>query len=468
MTVAADPRPDPAEHRDSQSVRHHLANPPAVGLLLAAVLMVVAPLVPEALSWNVHMNSWPPLHAEWAPRLGPGTIPSILLAVLGVSLAARLAHAASWPHLLLGVYAAGMAWMVSLAMVDGPDGIGVILDTGYEYLNTARTIDSWADVSTLLHEYIDRIPYIPPGNWPTHLAGHPPGAVLFFVLLVALGLGSGLAAGWVVIVVAATTPVAALATLRTLGAEDKARIAAPFLVLGPAAIWMAVSADAMFAAVAAWGLCSLAVAATRTSGAATAGWGVLSGLLLGYCVMLSYGLPLLGFVALAVLLIARNFRPLLWAVGAALAVVLTFWAAGFAWWEALPVVHERQYRGVARNRPQVYYLWGNLAALSYSAGPIVLAGVATALARRWSSWRETVRGHDSTRVVVLLTAAAVAMVVAANVSGASKGEVERIWLPFVPWLLVGAALLPQRWRRIALAIQVAVAVAVQHVLLTGW
>ena len=380
----------------------------------------------------------------------------------------RLAHAASWPHLLLGVYAAGMAWMVSLAMVDGPDGIGVILDTGYEYLNTARTIDSWADVSTLLHEYIDRIPYIPPGNWPTHLAGHPPGAVLFFVLLVALGLGSGLAAGWVVIVVAATTPVAVLITLRTLGAEDKARIAAPFLVLGPAAIWMAVSADAMFAAVAAWGLCSLAVAATRTSAAATAGWGVLSGLLLGYCVMLSYGLPLLGFVALAVLLIARNFRPLLWAVGAALAVVLTFWAAGFAWWEALPVVHERQYRGVARNRPQVYYLWGNLAALSYSAGPIVLAGVATALGRRWSSWRETVRGHDSTRVVVLLTAAAVAMVVAANVSGASKGEVERIWLPFVPWLLVGAALLPHRWRRIALALQVAVALAVQHVLLTGW
>ena len=29
----------------------------------------------------------------------------------------------------------------------------------------------------------------------------------------------------------------------------------------------------------------------------------------------------------------------------------------------------------------------------------------------------------------------------------SKGEVERIWLPFVPWLLIACALLPERWRR---------------------
>ncbi len=48
MTVDADPKPDPAEPRGSQSARHHLASPPAVGLLLAAVLMFMAPLIPEA------------------------------------------------------------------------------------------------------------------------------------------------------------------------------------------------------------------------------------------------------------------------------------------------------------------------------------------------------------------------------------------------------------------------------------
>ena len=38
--------------------------------------------------------------------------------------------------------------------------------------------------------YISRIPVdAPPDNWPVHVAGHPPGALTFFVLLVRLGLG---------------------------------------------------------------------------------------------------------------------------------------------------------------------------------------------------------------------------------------------------------------------------------------
>ena len=60
------------------------------------------------------------------------------------------------------------------------------------------------------------------------------------------------------------------------------------------------------------------------------------------------------------------------------------------------------------------------------------------------------------------------MVLAADLSQMSKGEVERIWLPFVPWLLVACAFLPERWRRPGLAIQVVVALAVQHLLFTGW
>jgi hypothetical protein len=37
-----------------------------------------------------------------------------------------------------------------------------------------------------------------------------------------------------------------------------------------------------------------------------------------------------------------------------------------------------------------------------------------------------------------------ACVVVADLSGFSKGEVERIWLPFVPWVAVAAAALPER------------------------
>ena len=53
-------------------------------------------------------------------------------------------------------------------------------------------------------------------------------------------------------------------------------------------------------------------------------------------------------------------------------------------------------------------------------------------------------------------------------AGMSKAEVERIWLPFVPWMLVGAALLPERWLRPALTIQIVFALVVQHLLFTGW
>ncbi len=354
---------------------------PLTGLTISVALMVVAMAVPAIFGWDVHVRYFPPLHAEWEPRYGPGTLPAIVVAGVSLVYARRVAATASWRNLLAGAYGLGVAWMVSLATVDGWGGIGDILETDYEYLRTARTITSVADVSTMLHGYVDRILSSHPDNWPVHVAGHPPGAVLFFVALVAIGLGGGLAAGWVVLLIAATTPLAVLTTLRVLGAEAQAQDAAPFLVVGPAAIWMAVSADAMFAAVGAWGLACLAIAATRDAARAAVGWSLLAGLLLGYCVMLSYGLPALGILALAVLLVARNARPLPWAAVMAFAVVLTFAAAGFSWWEAFPVLRERYYDGVASNRPMVYWSWGSLAALSFSAGPVVGSAVGQVLAR---------------------------------------------------------------------------------------
>ena len=62
---------------------------------------------------------------------------------------------------------------------------------------------------------------------------------------------------------AATTAPAVLQTVRALGAEAAARRAAPFLVLSPAALFVAVSADGLFAALVGWALAALAVAATR-------------------------------------------------------------------------------------------------------------------------------------------------------------------------------------------------------------
>src|SRR3954454_17272389 len=434
---------------------------PFAGLAFGVGLATVAMALPAVTGWDVHVRHFPPLHADWDPRLGPGTVPALVLGGLGVWWSVPLALRLPWRGLLAASYAAGLAWMLSLAFVDGKSGVGAILGTEYEYLRTAR---STTDFHGILSGWVARIPYdglpddIANANWPVHVAGHPPGALGFFVWLDRIGLGSDYSAGLVVTAVAASTALAVLVTLRLLGAEQVARRAAPFLVLGPAAIWQCVSADAMFAAVAAWGIAALAAGAVRRSIA----WSLLAGLLLGYAVMLSYGLPLLGLLAVAVLVLARTWRPLPWAVLGAVAVVAAFGAYGFWWWEALPALHDRYWAGVARNRPMSYWWWGNLAALTFSAGPMMWAGF-TALGGRT---REV--GAAGLRVVRWVVGAAALMVLAAELSQMSKAEVERIWLPFVPWLLVACALLPERWRRAGVAIQVLVALVVQHLLFTGW
>jgi hypothetical protein len=428
-----------------------------VGLAAALLLVVAAMVVPEAFDWNVHVRSFPPLHAEWMPRLGVGTVPALVIGALACWRAVALSEALTWGRLLVTSYVAGLAWMLALAFVDGQDGIGVVLQTKYEYLQVAREVD---DLPQVLSVYVDRIPFSAGADrWPPHLAGHPPGALTFYVLLARLGLGGGFVAGLVTTLFAASTAVAVLVALRALGAESSARKAAPFLAIGPAAIWQCVSADGMFAAIAAWGLAVLAVASVRRSWA----WSVVAGLLLGAAVMTSYGLLLLGILALAVLWLGGSWRPLVPAALAAAAVVLVFAAFGFYWWEALGVLHDRYWDGIARNRPASYWMWGNLAALTFSAGPMLGAG----LARAGSSARSLFGGAES-RVVLVLTGAAFATVAVADLSRMSKGEVERIWLPFAPWLLISTAFLPRRWRTAGVAVQVVFALAVQHLLKPDW
>ena len=185
-----------------------------------------------------------------------------------------------------------------------------------------------------------------------------------------------------------------------------------------------------------------------------------AGLLLGYGVLMSYGMPLMGLVALAVLVAARSWRPLPVAAGAALAVVLVFAAGGFAWWDAYPVLRERYYDGIAQDRPQSYWWYGDLACLVICAGPLLLPGLARGGHPRHGAVPPGCRCCSS--------APRSSWSRSRTLSGMSKAEVERIWLPFVPWLTVSFALLPDGWRRWGLAAQVVAALLVQHLLYTAW
>lgn len=430
-----------------------------VGLAVALVILLASFVVPPLFGWDVDARAdqlgVPPTHGFFEAKVAPSSVLAVLIALAGVRWGESVARRLSWRGLMLTSYVVGLGWLLSLALVDGESGLTRVMTNKDEYMVSARQI---TDVSAMLHEYVDRIPYSHPDNWVIHLAGHPPGAVLFHIGLIRTGLGGDLAAALVIVAIAATIPLATMFTARLLGAEPLARLAAPFLVLTPSAVFLAVSGDALFAAYAAWGLAALAAAATAAGRRGLVGWGVVAGLLLGWCVMSSYGLPLLGILCLAVLWLARSWWPLPIAAVSALAVVLAFAALGFAWWEAYPVLVDRYWDGIAATRPASYWTWGNIGALLVSGGPLLGAGLAVA-ARRHTG---------PARTAAVLAGAAALTIALADLSQMSKAEVERIWLPFVPWLTLSLALLPGGWRRWGLGLQVLTALVVQHLLYTSW
>jgi hypothetical protein len=438
---------------------------------LAAVLVAAAVVVGRAVNGDdvLHVR-WPPLSAAWLPHYGPGTPAALAVAAAVVAYGPALAARLSWRRLLLATWAAAMAWIWSLALVDGwRDGVAEQLTQTNEYARP-ETVARFADLGHAVRTFTEHILKEAPDNWPAHIAGHPPGAVLTFVGLDRAGLGGGAWAAVFCLTVGGSAAVAALVALRALGGEEWARRAAPYLVLGPWAVWAGVSADGYFAAVAAWGLALLALAATRTArrpAVAAAG----AGLLLGWAVYLSYGLTLLVLPTAAVLWCAARggrggavLRTVPWVVLGALPVAVAFTAAGFWWWEGYELLHERYYQGFGGERPYGYWVWANLAVAALSAGPAAVAGTRRALRTAWP------RRHraPSAYAVAAMAVAGLACLVAADLSGLSKAETERIWLPFTLWLLPAAALLPARDHRAWLTAQAAVALAVNHLLLTSW
>lgn len=435
-----------------------------IAALLVAVAVVVGSSI-ERTDGTLHLN-WPPLYAQWDPHVGPGTPAALIVAAAVIAYAPALAARLSWRALVVTAWAASLAWIWSLALIDGwHRGVARRLTTKYEYL---QVIDRFEDIPATLRDFTRHILIDSPGHWPAHTAGHPPGATLTFVLLDRIGLGGGAWAGAFCITAGSTAVAAVLITLRTLADEASARRAAPFLVLAPAAIWVGASADGYFAAVTAWMIALLALAATRTvrSPAAAA---LGSGLLFGLTCYLSYGLTLFAVVAAAVLLITRTLRPLpLFLAGAALAP-LVFTLAGFDWWEAYHLLVERYYQGAGGIRPYGYFVWANLACTVLVTGLATVAGLrrTAASAPGAISRMRTGRTTPADRLTTLVLAALLALL-AADFSGMSKAETERIWLPFATFLLAATALLPAPGRRHWLAAQPVLALAINHLLFTGW
>jgi methylthioxylose transferase len=427
----------------------------------AALLVTAAAVVGvELLQLGVplHVDA-PPLGAQWLPHVGRGTVPAVLIAILVILRGPELAARLPWRPLLGISTVAALAWTMSLALIDGwQRGVAGRLTTDTEYLHDVPRV---SDVGAMLRIFAERILGLQPESWTTHVAGHPPGALLVFVGLDRIGLPGGVPAALLCVLVGSTAGIAVAVTLRALGAEAAARAALPFSVLFPGAIWIGVSADGLFAGVLAWGVALLALGASRprldvlTVVASAAG-----GLVLGASLYLSYGLVLAGLLPLAVAITTRRIVPLLVAGAGVVTVVAAFAAAGFWWFDGYQQVVIRYYQPgeYGLERPYSYWVWANVACLAVVLGPAGVAGLR----------RVFTPGRGQPRALLALCVAAALAVLAADLSGLSKAEVERIWLPFAVWLVAAAALLPARHVRWWLSAQAVIALAINHLLLTTW
>ncbi|MCC8251245.1 hypothetical protein LNK82_44060 [Saccharothrix sp. NEAU-S10] len=404
---------------------------------MVASAVVVGALLPDD---RVHAPA-PPLFAHWLPHVGIGTPLAVLVALAVVVWGPTPASRLPWRRALGAGYATAVAWTFSLALVDGWErGFAGRLTTEHEYLHEVPGV---TDVGAMLRGFSSRILDFQPDSWTTHVSGHPPGAFLVFIGLDRIGLSGGAWASAFVVLVGALTAVAVPVAVRAFVSEEHARAVLPFVALFPGAVWIGVSADGLFAGVTA---CGIALLATRRA--------LAGGVVLGFGVFLSYGLVLMGVLALAVLLFdprGRDWRRVGVAVLGASAVVAVFAALGFWWLDGYHLVVERYYQGIATPRSYAYWVWADLAAAVFACGFAPFAA-------RWRG-TSTIAGG-----AVTLAAAAAAAILVATASGLSKAEVERIWLPFTVWLVV---LVPDR-RRLWLTAQAVTALAVNHLLLTNW
>jgi hypothetical protein len=436
-TISAPPRPRAAR-----------ARPP--GPLLAWAALVAVALVWGTLAVagvGVSLRA-APLMGHWRWQGGPGlVVPALIglaVAAAGPAVAARLAPRRR--ALAAATGAVAVAWTVALAAAAGWDRVTAPLTTRHEYEPFAARV---GDVGDLVRRYTTDL-----AGAPVHVQGHPPGPVVVAWLLDRTGLGG---AGWLAAVALAGWGVAvssAVAAAAIVAGDDAARRAAPALAVLPAAVWAGTSLDALFAGVAAAAVALAALAAARRSAGTAAG----AGAALGLALLMTYGAaPAVAIAAAAVgaLAPAGHRGRLLAAAAAGLAGVLALAAAAGFWWPAgLSATEGRYWAGVGALRPAVYTtVAGNPAALALAVGPAAAVGLAAAARRLGRPPR-----------VDLLPLLALAAVLVADLSQMSRGEVERIWLPFVPWLALAAP----GDRRGLLALQVGTALALQALLASPW
>ena len=391
----------------------------------------------------------PPLvgKLDWRPT--PAIIPALLIAIVVVIFGGRISARLRTVWLIALSAISGAVFTFALA---ASDGMSRILEPVVHRTEYWGNLDALPSGGRMLSSFATR-------DWmksfSVHMKGHPPGFILLIKGLAALGLGNPWVTGALSYIGVAMMVAGVLVTTRLVVGDETARRCAPFLVIAPFSMWMGTSADAFFSGAAAVALALVALALQRT-GVVGLVWALLGGLSLGGLLFLTYAgatfMVLPGMVAVAAYQTPWKRRVGLGACTAAgiAVVVLIFRGFGFWWPDGLRNTNYFYWHGTAQFRPWRFFLANNLGALIYAIGPAVLAGFASL--RRTRLW--------------ILVGGALLCVSFATASQYSKGEVERIWVLFYPWMVPAVTVLPaRRWWLLA---QSTLVIVLQVWLISKW
>jgi methylthioxylose transferase len=498
----------------------------AIGGSSALVLAVA--LVSWATIWGRRVQRNPdvklgaaPLVGQWKFRPSIGYLMPIGLALLIIVAIPRLFVRLQTRWVVLSTVGLTAAFTAALAGADGRVAMLAPVVHRSEYW---FWLNKMPPTRQMLSKY-DQYDFIV--NFSTHIKGHPPGYVLILKALSALGLAKPWIIASLSYLSAGVVAGSVLVVARRFGTAKLTRKAGPFLILAPYAVWMGTSADAVFSALVAMGAAGIAVATTSIRSRRRIGLAVLAGLLLGASFYSSWGTVTCGPIILAALWCGstsgfatwwgsplvgsgdagkvslrqrfRNIAPItLWTLGGMAIVAAAMTALGYNWFAGAGLTRRLYWKGTAQFRPWRYFLVGNFGAVLIALGGVAIIGIGTlgigtlgidtrgiGRTRKRSAEskaRQTGQATTTTplnsgnrsntkretnlgwlRVFVL---GAIFCVLVADFSQYSKGEVERIWLPFMPWLTVPAAILTRH--RLWLLFHASTAIILQVMLISKW
>ena len=422
---------------------------PLAGAAVAGLTVLVGQWIKAATGDQLGVF-FPPFFAHWHPYAGRLAVVAVVVLSGAAAVTPAWAGYAKRPVVFAAaVYVLALSLGVTVNIARGgvhdlwavfKTGPGGSLEAYQEYL---------PGLSALAHGvpfYVSHFPALIP-SLPIHVKGNPPGPL---VALHLLGIDSPKALAALCIGLGALTAPLAYDLGRTLGGEERGRVAGVLTAFAPALVlWGVTSADYAFATLGVAAACLL----VRRHPVARI-LGAFAAITSTFFSWLLFAIPVWG--ALVVLQREGPRRALTLAVLCALATIVVYatlaLALGYDPVATLQATAVAYRDGISRHRPYAYWTFGSPTAWWIGLGlPIGWLALRAAAAR------------DACALALF------AVVVVSAILGLTKAETERIWLPYVPFACVAAAaVLPRRRLPGVLWVLAAQALAAQLLFDTVW